>query len=434
MATTSSPTDKKPVFYGWYVVAAAFFMAFMVVGSRQSIGLFIDVWAEEFEVSIALISGAISIGFIVNGLAHPIMGKLTDKFGGRKVMAISMLGLGLTTGLLAMVPNVYVLMGVYGFLVSFAMAGVLFTPITSVASRWFRKKRGTAMGLLAAGGSAGGMLLVPFLAYIMLLTDWRITLGVVAAVMSLLAFPVLALVVRNDPKELGLQPDGETDADGGAARQAAIRIGPLANDDCWQCSFRSAPMWQMMLSYVVCGVTTGVIGVHFVPFAVNEGIDKGTAALAFGLLSGVNLIGVAVAGALSDKLHRKDVLAAVYFIRAVAFGCLAFLPASIGLWFFAGIAGVSWLATVPLTSSLVSEVYGVKNVGVLAGVLTMAHQFGGAGAVFIAGLIFTATGSYTPIFIASIALLIGAGVLSFMVRERAYSSRFQPALPTPETA
>jgi MFS family permease len=434
MATTPDAIAKKPVFYGWYVVAAAFFMAFMVVGSRQSIGLFMDVWAEEFDVSIAVISAAISIGFVVNGLAHPIMGKLTDKFGGRKVMAISMLGLGLTTGLLALVPNVYLLMGVYGFLMSFAMAGVLFTPITSVASRWFRKKRGTAMGLLAAGGSAGGMLLVPFLAYIMLLTDWRVTLGVVAAVMSLLAFPVLALVVRNDPKELGLQPDGETDADGGAARQAALRGGPLANDNCWQCSFRSAPMWQMMLSYVVCGITTGVIGVHFVPFAVNGGIDKGTAALAFGLLSGVNLVGVAVAGALSDRMRRKDVLAAVYFIRAVAFVCLAFLPTSMGLWLFAGIAGISWLATVPLTSSLVSEVYGVKNVGILAGVLTMVHQFGGAGAVFIAGVIFTATGSYTPIFIASIALLVGAGFLSLTVRERAYSSRFQPAFTAPKTA
>ncbi|MDA1216232.1 MAG: hypothetical protein O2812_05105, partial [Chloroflexi bacterium] len=74
------------------------------------------------------------------------------------------------------------------------------------------------------------------------------------------------------------------------------------------------------------------------------------------------------------------------------------------------------------------------NVGILAGVLTMVHQFGGAGAVFIAGVIFTATGSYTPIFIASIALLVGAGFLSLTVRERAYSSRFQPAFPAPEAA
>lgn len=417
---------RDPIFYGWYIVGATFFMTFVVVGSRQSIGLFVDTWATEFDVSVATISAVIAIGFIINGIAHPIMGQLTDKFGGRIVMSLAMLGLGGSTALLAISSNIYYLLIIYGFLMSFAMAGVLFTPITSVTSRWFRKKRGTAMGLLAAGGSAGGMFLVPFLAYMMILTNWRITLISVAAMMVLLAFPLLWLVVRNDPRELSLSPDGDKGGDIDSAQRKALQGGPLAKDDCWKCSFQSAPMWQLALGYMVCGVTTGVMGVHFVPFALNEGIDKGTAAIAFGVLSGVNLIGVALAGFISDQLKRKDVLTVIYLIRALAFFCLLIFPASIGLWVFAVIAGLSWLATVPLTSSLTAEIYGVKNIGMLAGVLTLIHQLGGAGAVYAAGLIFTSTGAYNLIFAASVILLIGASLLSFMVREKAYSSRFQP--------
>ena len=88
---------------------------------------------------------------------------------------------------------------------------------------------------------------------------------------------------------------------------------------------------------------------------------------------------------------------------------------------------MSWLATVPLTSSLTSEIYGVKNIGMMAGVLTLIHQLGGAAAVYAAGLIYTSTGAYNLIFSASVILLIGAALLSFMVREKAYSSRFQAA-------
>ncbi len=417
---------RLPSFYGWYVVAAIFFVSMTAIGSRQAFGLFVNPWSKEFGVSVATISAISSVGWVINGLAQPVVGRLTDRYGGRVTMGTSLLVLGVGTVILSVSPNIWVLGFIHAAVISFAVGGVMFTPSTTVIARWFRRKRGTAMGILAAGGSFGGILGVPFLAYLLLLTDWRLTWGIVAAVMLLIGLPLLLVVVRNDPWQLGLQPDGETAEEAG--RAGPPRLGPLTAEHWPQC-FRSAPLWLLGMSYVVCGITTAMVATHFVPYAENEGISASTAALAFGLLSAMNLMGVIGAGWLSDRMPRKNILTAIYWTRGVGFLLLAFLPAGVGIWAFAAVAGISWLATVPLTSALASEIYGVKNMGTIVGILTMAHQFGGAAAVFLAGVSFDVLGSYTPAFAGAAATLAVAGVTASLVQERLTSARYVGVVP-----
>jgi MFS family permease len=287
------------------------------------------------------------------------------------------------------------------------------------------------MGVLTAGGSAGGLVHVPLLAYLLGLVDWRTTWVIAGAITLVLGLPLLVLIVKSDPRELSLAPDGDpVAARPGADLGRAAAGGPLEATR-WPEAFRSAPMWQLSLAYFVCGVTTASIAVHYVPWATAQGLSPATAALAFGVLSAINAAGVLIIGTLSDTMPRKTLLGIVYLIRAVAFILLVLLPGAWALWGFAVVGGMSWLATVPLTTSLTADVYGLKHLGTLGGLITLAHQIGGALAVYAFGLCFDLLGSYDLAFLVGAVLLVVAGVLSLSIRERAYSVRYAPVTAAP---
>jgi sugar phosphate permease len=143
---------------------------------------------------------------------------------------------------------------------------------------------------------------------------------------------------------------------------------------------------------------------------------------------------VLVIGMVSDRMPRKTLLGLVYLVRSVAFVLLVVLPGPAALWGFAVVGGMSWLATVPLTTSLTADVYGLKHLGTLAGLATLSHQVGGALAVYAFGVCFDAFGTYDPAFLIGALLLGVAGVLSLSIRERAYSVRYAPVEPVPAAA
>ncbi|MCY4581841.1 MAG: MFS transporter [Chloroflexi bacterium] len=428
MASDGAPRTARQggIFYGWYIVAAVFFMVFVSIGFRQSYGLFLPSWREEFGVSISFLSTVAFVGWMVNGVAQPVVGGLADRYGARVVGCVSIGVLGLSAIAMTLSFNIWVLAFFYATFASFANAGAMFTPITPLIARWFVRKRGAALSIITAGGSGGAMLLIPFAAYLLDLANWRVALAVIAGIMLVLVLPLLLVVVRNRPAAMGLRPDGDTAAMTGGPQRPQIFDGPLAVSH-WRQAYRSAPMWQLTLTYVVCGITTAIIAVHFVSFAKTEGINEKTAALAFGLLSFANMSSVLVMGIfISDRVQRKNSLTVIYAVRGLGFLALLVMPGTTGLWVFAVVAGGSWLATVPQTSALTAEVYGVRNVGSITGMLTMVHMCAGALAVLAAGLTFDYFGSYDPVWVVSVVLLAGASFLAWTLREREVSARYMP--------
>ncbi len=430
MERTDAP---KGTFYGWYVVAALFFSTFVVIGVRQGFGIFVESWEEDFGATTTAVSVAAGIGWLVNGVSQPFMGALTDRVGARRVLIFGMLGMGVSTLLVAASTNPIMLAATYGFLLSFSSGAISFTPSGALLARWFVRRRGTAMSLLTVGGSVSGLVMIPFLAYFLLSTSWQTVWLVLGGLILGLGLPVLIVIVRSKPEDMGLLPDGDIEEPAIKGEPApaprVVAVGPLAADN-WQESFRSAPMWQLSLAYWVCGVTTAAIAVHYVRWASSEDISTGTAALAFGLLSGINALGVLFVGSISDRMQRKTLLGLVYLLRGLGFLALIFLPGTVALWTFAVIAGMSWLATVPLTTSLAADVYGVKKLGTLAGLINMAHQLGGAGAVIVFGWVFDTWDTYDPAFASGAVFLLLAGIISFSINEKRYSVRYAPVTPT----
>ena len=426
---------RNGIFYGWFILAATFFAMLVTTGARSSFGVFIIPMSDELGWSRGTISLAIAIGLAVNGLTQPFMGRLYDRHGGRKVISVSLLVLGACTMLLSQVNSFWFLVVIYGFVMSVAAGGTSFVTIHAVLVKWFYRKRGVVVSISTAGATAGAMVLVPFATYLIIWAGWRFTWVVLGAFIVFLAVPLALLIIRDDPKDIGEIPDGDLrDADGNSSTKNQIeQRGPLEFDS-WRDSYKTAPLWQLTGAYFVCGMTTAIISAHYIPFAIERGNSPGVAAMAFGLMSALNIVGVLVAGSLSDKFGRKNVLGTIYAIRGLAYVALLLAPGAWGIWGFAVVAGFSWVASGALTSSLTADIYGLKNMGTLGGTITLAHQLGGALSVYLGGVLYDVFGSYTVPFGIAGALLIFATIAVFSIREKKYSNRFQPLQSVQATA
>lgn len=334
---------------------------------------------------------------------------------------------GLATASLSLTFHYLYLFFVFGLLLSVAMSGASIVNTMALLSKWFHRRRSTVLGLNVAGASLGGLTLVPFGMFLMQETSWRVTWAAFGLVILLLALPMVYFFIRNDPAEMGLKPDGDSD-DGSHRDTPALRRGPI-EVDVWTQSFRSWPMWQISASYTVCGITTGMIAAHFVPYAIGQGVSPSMAAIIFGVMMALNVLGGLGAGLLGDKFGRKNLLAAVYALRGVAFLMLLLMPGAQGVWFFAVLAGFSWIASVPLTSSLTADVYGLRALATISGISFLCHQVGSFVSILAAGLLFDITGSYTLPFAVGGALLFPAALSAFSIKERKFSSRYQTAVP-----
>ena len=405
------------IYYGWLIVAALFLSMAIGIGTRQGFGIFIDIWESEWEVSVSSLSLAASIGWLVNGLAAPIVGQLSDRYGPKIILIFSALTVSISSILIATSFNIITLSIYYGFLLSFATATG--GPVGILLSKWFAKRRGLALGAVMAGGSIGSLFFIPLLTFISLSFSWQLAWIIIGLFGFIVVFPLFIIVLKNDPSELKNVPIDSTDE----FSMNDIEEGPLWVDE-WPKAYNSKPMWQLSIGYFVCGITTASISVHFINWAISENISPSEAAFSFGVLSAVNGISVFCSGYFSDKFERRYILSMVYFVRGIAFISLLLLSGQIALWAFAIIGGLSWLATVPLTTALTSEIYGYKKLGSLVGLINMSHQIGGAAAVILFGIVFDYYGNYDlGLWVGVITLLI-ASIASFTINERKFSSRF----------
>jgi MFS family permease len=428
---TSAPA-RPAIFYGWIIVATTFLIALVTVGGRSAFGVFVVPMSEEFGWSRSTISLAATIGFLVNGLSQPWAGRLFDTFGGRRVILASLATFGVTTILLALTFHILFLILVFGVLMSIAWSGASLTTTSAMLSRWFRRKRATVLSLGTAGASAGGLLLVPLAMFVLERAGWRVVWLVLGVLILTVALPLAFALLRDDPADLGLLPDGDQPCTDDPQATSGRTTEEALKSDAWHTALRSWPFWQLAGAYCVCGFTTAILTTHFIPYAIDRGFTPATAATAFGVMNGLNVMGVIVVGMLADRCGRKNLLALVYTGRGAAYALLLCAPDPWGLWGFAAIAGFSYWATAPLTTSLTADVYGLRSLGILSGMTFLIHQVGGAASIQFAGLMRDVAGSYTLPYTVAGLLLLPAALSAFSIREQQYTGTMQgrPASPS----
>jgi sugar phosphate permease len=249
---TTSTTQSRGLYQGWYVVAACLFIALVTVGARQTFGVFVKPMSDDLGWDRTTISLAVSLGVLVNGLTQPFMGYLFDRMGARVIIG-SLIVVGLATASLAFTFHILFLAFIFGVVVSTGLSGSGLTNTAALLSKWFRRKQATVVGINSAGVSIGGLILVPFAAYLIEATDWRVTWIVLGLIILVLSVPFCLLFLRDNPNTLGQQFHGETGRQpGGADGIDPSSAGPLETDQ-WKQSFRSPPFWQMSGAFFACG-------------------------------------------------------------------------------------------------------------------------------------------------------------------------------------
>jgi len=420
-----SVSSRLPIFHGWYVVGACIVTSMVIVGARNSIGVFVIPMSEDFGWNRGTVSLAASLSFLLSGLMQPLLGGLYDRIGGRRVILWSLITLGLATLALSLTFHILFLMIVFGIVSGTAYSGASPSNTGALLSNWFRRRRATALGLNAAGLALGGLTLIPLAIYIIQVANWRITWAALGSIVLLVAVPLVYLLIQDAPEKLGLMPDGDSQPPEEDLSQASIgQPGPLETAH-WVESFRSWPVWQMSTALSIDGVTTSVLLVHFVPYANDRGASPSTAALLFGLMMMMSFVGSTTTGMVSDRMERRSALTLIYGLRGCGFLALLLLPGNLGLWVSAAAIGFSWNAAASLTSSLIADIYGLRLLGMISGMAYLFRQVAGASGVLLTGYLYDASGAYTIPFAMIGALLLPAALAAFMVKERKYSARYQ---------
>ena len=370
----------------------------LALGTRQSFGLFLRPMTLDLGCGRAVFSFAIALQNLVWGLGMPIAGAIADRYGAGRVLVVGGLAYGL--GLIAMAHSATPLdLNVTtGLLIGVGLACTGFGVVLAVVARAFApEQRSFAVGITGACGSIGQFVMLPGGQALISSFGWVNALIVLGA-MAFLIIPLgAALAGRN-----------------AAAHESEQSIGEALGE-----AMAHRGFWLLSASFFVCGFQTIFVMTHLPAYAVDRGLTPTQGMTALATIGFFNIIGSSVAGALGGRYSKKWLLAWLYAIRAVAIAIYLVTPLSaIGTYLFAAVLGLTWLATVPLTNSLVGQIFGVKFLSTLFSIAFLGHQLGAFVGAWAGGAIFDATGSYQLVWLAAIALSIIAAALCVPIDER----------------
>jgi predicted MFS family arabinose efflux permease len=288
-----------------------------------------------------------------------------------------------------------------GVMVGAAQAGSTFAIVFGIIGRNIpAEKRSWAMGVVSAAGSFGQFLLVPTSSYMIEHIGWHQALLVLAAGMLMVL-----------PLTLGLR---EPAFAGGQAPKRQQSILQAVREAFGYRSFQ-----LLMAGYFVCGFQVVFIGVHMPSYLKDQGLDPQVAGTALALIGLFNILGTYAAGVLGQRFPKNLLLSFNYSMRGVFISLFIFLPLSpVSVYLFAAAMGLLWLSTVPVTSAIVAQMFGVAHFSMLSGFVFMSHQLGSYMGVWLGGWVFDRTGSYDLVWYLTIALSVFAALINLPVREQ----------------
>ena len=412
-AARYSPSEiarRAGIHYGWVMVAITFLLVTVTAGIRSAPGVMITPLEEDFGWSNTQISLAISVSILTLGFAGPISGRLIDRHGTRPVI-LSFLVLG-TLGVIATwtLQSLWQFYIFWGLMVGFGAGGTSIVLSATVANTWFQEKRGLVTGVLGGAASAGQLVFILALAFVVDEWGWRSAVGLMAIVAGCIVLPAALLLLRSRPSDVGLTAYGSHPGDAVVASDE--RLVPMSE------ALRSRDFWLLAVSFGVCGFTTiGLIGTHFIPHATEHGFSEKQAAGMLSVIGGFNVVGTIASGWLTDRYSPRKLLALYYFLRGLS---LLALPAisAVGIPMmsaFAVVFGLDYIATVPPTVMLTANRFGRRSVGTIYGWITFSHMAGGAAAAALAGKIHDASGDYGMAMYLGGVLAVFAAAFAFRI-------------------
>ena len=366
----------------WLIVAALFVVTYCISTPLAAYGVFLPVLAEHFGWSRGAISAALSVNLLVGGVAGFGVGALADRRGPRLLLVVTVTLAGASFALVSVVGALWQLYLLVGLLGGIGMSSFYLLSTTTV-SHWFDERRGLALALVLVGFNLGYITGGPLAAWLIIKMGWRAAYWILGGGCALLSFCAAITVRLPRPAErrgLLRAPTGPAGAppDGMTLRQ----------------SLRDPRQWGLNLSWLLLGGLAIMISVHAVPFARDRGVSLADASLALTAYGIGSVAGRLTAGFVSDRVGTRATIGAAYVLEMVALVALLWLPSSVALLASLVVFGAGFAASDTMVVKVIPEVFGLRAIGAIMGVLALGWRLGAAIGPAAAGFLYDVTGSY----------------------------------------
>lgn len=402
------------IYYGWWIVAAAFLNLFFAVGIIfYGFPVLYPAFVESLGFTRAQVTQGFLLGFLIAGLPFGIVaGAWIDRMGARLVIVAGVGLVGISLILMGWMTRFWQ----YELLCVFEVLGyVLAGPISNqvLIARWFRERRGRAMGYAYLGLGLGGVLAPLLINFLTRTIGWRYALQSVGLLVLVVLAPVGVWVTRSSPEDLGLAVDG-------------VQLSPVSQPDmagliprnAVREALQSENFWLILAGSTMVVGAIGTVIQHFILFLKDQGYTSTKASHFSTLLLASSLVGRVVVGYLADRFSKKNTMALFYFLIGASVLMLAFSHGSTSIVVFAVIFGFSMGADYMLIPLVTAECFGTASLGKLLALVIMGYSLGQWAAPWIAGKIFDSQHSYVLAWkIMGIAALVGAMAI-YIIRPR----------------
>ena len=394
---------RSRYFFGYNIVAASFIIQAVCIGAMFSYGVFFKKFQAEFGWTRATISGASSLAFLIMGIVGIPVGRLNDRIGPRAIIAFAGIAFGLGYMFMSILLAPWQLYLLYGVLVGIGFSTHDVITLSTVA-RWFVRRRGMMSGIVKVG-TGSGQLLVPLIATALITAyGWRTAYLIIGAV-ALVIIVAVAQVLRRDPQEIGLLPDG------GSKKTAGTGIRPKEWGMALKDAVRTAQFWIVSIAEFTTFFCLFTIIVHIVPHAMDLGLQPTNAAGVLSMIGGVSILGRFVMGTANDRIGGKRSLIICFILLLCGLVWLQVATEAWMLFLFAVLYGFAHGGFFTVVSPTVAELFGTGSHGLLFGLVLASGTIGGAIGPLLAGHIFDLTGSYGILFL----VLSGLAVIGLLL-------------------
>lgn len=369
------------------------------LGTRHSFGLYLQPMTLDLGWDRQTFAIALAIQNLVYGLATPFAGMIADKYGAPRALIGGTLFYALGTVLMAFSTTGWEFSLSAGLLVGIGLSSSGFATVFGVVGRAFPpEKRTLALGIAGSAGSFGQFLILPYGQTLITQLGWHNALLVSAATLMLI-LPLSAALAENNKAQAG-------------------EIHRQSIPEALREAFGHGGFVLLCSAYFVCGFQLMFISVHFPAFLIDQRMTPETGMMALALIGLFNIFGTYLWGWLGNRYTKKYVLSVLYFTRAVVITIFIAMPiTAFSVYLFSATIGFLWLGTVPVTSGLIAQVFGVKYLSTLTGIAFLFHQVGSFIGVWIAGYLFDTTGSYQLMWLLTIAMGVVAALINMPINE-----------------